>query len=223
MEWQQSLEYTHPHKWEVVIPDEWTKATCVCVDTEGWESPCVQLAGWRVRVQGAEVASTCSGGNWSAYSKDTHTSCSPEGKNRIEKKKRLLLQGRHVRIPKKHTFAELGQTKGAKHMTGCNKGERQREQNNAECGDLEKLSTDRGASHCSARSWVWVCEHATGFWIDRYEHKRTHQEPTTCTTLCWLNKSVMIHLNASVDRNYLQFPFPSLKKDIVLINLSAGI
>lgn len=68
-------------------------------------------------------------------------------------------------------------------------------------------------------------KHATGFWMDGDEHKRAHREPNARTTLCSPNKSVMILLNTSVDRDFLLFPFPFLKNDreLVLINLSAGV
>lgn len=63
-----------------------------------------------------------------------------------------------------HRCIEFGQTRGAKHMTGCNKGERQREKT-TECEDLEQLSADRRATHCSAeraRSECVNMPHASG-------------------------------------------------------------
>lgn len=65
---------------------------------------------------------------------------------------------------------------------GCNKGERRREQNNGECVDLGKLSEDMRATHCSARSQVWACKHATGVWMDRFRHKGPRTQG--CATLC---------------------------------------
>lgn len=55
-----------------------------------------------------------------------------------------------------HYSAEFSQVRGAKHMSGCNKGARQREQNKTESEDLEKLNTDWKVTHCSARSTVSV-------------------------------------------------------------------
>lgn len=74
--------------------------------------------------------------------------------------------------------------------------------NNTECEDLESL-TLTGEQHAALQKLVSVCKHAMGFWTHRYEH---NQERSAYTTLCLVDKSDRMCLNASVDRDYRQFP-----------------
>lgn len=103
------------------------------------------------RLAGQSVGGQRSPGNWQLRAM-THSFCREEGEQ-----KKLQLQKGHVRerIPKNtHCGCELGQIEAAKHMTGCNKGERQREQNSGECEGLEKVSANTRATRCSAWSQV---------------------------------------------------------------------
>lgn len=162
----------HPHKWEVMIPDEWTKATCVCVHRHEVVRESICAVG---RLAGQSVG----------------------GRSHLNLHRRQLIyfqQGhRHFccnestweREPQKTHIAALSLARLELPNTwrGCNKGERRREQNNGECEDLGKLSADMRATHCSARSQVWACKHATGVWMDRFRHKepRTQGFATLCS------------------------------------------
>lgn len=201
-----------------------TVCVCVCMDGKGWGSPCVQLAGWQVRVWKAGVTRTCRGGNWSTYSEDTHThkhflqtrgekiDCCLQGHVREQES-----QQTHNSVPSSARW-EVPNTWHAATKEGG------RESKTSQSARIWKDSAQTGQQHGAPRGARPECVNMPRP-SAKIDANTKHWEPGACVTRCSVNKPVVMHLNASAERDYLPFHFPVLKKDRKwnLLNLSACV